>query len=178
MLYLDLSTPRVLPLIKLSSGDDDRDPTDSRPEPSVWRGSSTRGKWSKYAAQCYSWCTGWNFLDNFQPSHCPISRPRPSQVRMCGGENIKPNWCWKKKLPAGAGQFLSTPRKERILNAGLGDSGWVLSRLGDVGFLFWTRDRSDLPTDDLPRHRPSVAKPEAKQWKWSLVTVGRRRNLD
>jgi len=27
MLYLDLSTPGVLPLIKLSSGDDDSDPT-------------------------------------------------------------------------------------------------------------------------------------------------------
>lgn len=123
MLYLDLSTPRVLPLIKLSSGDDDRDPTgraltvcgeahqpgendlNTRPRPSVTLDAP---------------------VEIFSTTSIPAIAPYPGPGHHksgCAEGKILNQIDVGKKLPAGVGQFLSTPRKERILNAGLGDSG-------------------------------------------------------
>lgn len=53
------------------------------------------GKWSKYAGPALQLMHRLKFSRQLPAQPLPHI-PGPSQVRMCGGKNIKPNWCWKK----------------------------------------------------------------------------------
>jgi len=111
----------------------------------------------------------------------PLPHIPPSQRRMCGGKNIKPNWCWKKDCQqVQPGLFLSTPSKARILNAVILAETCLSSGTSNFSFGQTPETGRICLGDDLPRNQPSAAKPEAKQWKWSWVTAPRlgRGNLD